>query len=67
MLSDNGLKIYAACAVRVTVFSTGDMFRPVSNFMELPAFTQSAHSYALLLHIMEKMCHCVLFVKEELQ
>ena len=24
---------YAACAVHVTIFSTGDKFQPVSNFM----------------------------------
>ena len=40
--------IYTACAVRVTIFSTGSKFRPVSNFTELHAFTLAARSYALL-------------------
>ena len=37
-----------SCAVRVTIFSTGGKFRPVSNFTELHALTQASHSYALL-------------------
>ena len=41
----------AACAVHVhvgvTIFSTGGKFQPVSNFRELDAHTQVAHSYAL--------------------
>ena len=40
-----------ACAVHVhvgvTIFSTGGKFQPVSNFRELDAHTQVAHSYAL--------------------
>ena len=35
-------------AVRVTIFSTGGKFRPVSIFMELHALTLVARSYALL-------------------
>ena len=34
--------VYAACAVRVTIFSTGGTFRPVSNFTELHALTLAA-------------------------
>ena len=40
---------YAACAVRVTIFSTGGKFRLVSNFTDLHALTLAARSYALLL------------------
>ena len=52
MLSNNGyVYVYAACAecVCVTIFSTGSVFRPVSNFMEVHALiTLPARSYALL-------------------
>ena len=41
--------VYAACAVCVTIFSTGGKVRPVSNFTELRALTQAVRSYALLL------------------
>ena len=41
--------VYAACAARFTIFSIGDKFRPVSNFMELHALTPAARSYALLI------------------
>ena len=40
--------VYPVCAVRVTIFSTGAKFRPVSNFMELHALTQATRSYELL-------------------
>ena len=59
--------VYAAYAVRVTIIRTGGKFRLLSNCTELHALTQAACSYALLLHIMEKMCGCFPFVKEELQ
>ena len=38
---------YAACAVRVTIFSTGGKFCPISNFTELHALESQV---ALLLH-----------------
>ena len=41
--------VYAVCAVRVTISSTGGKFRAFSNFMELPVLTLAACSYALLL------------------
>ena len=37
-----------SCAVRVTIFSTGGKFRPVSNFTELHTLTLAACFYALL-------------------
>ena len=40
--------VNAACAGRVTVFSTGGKFGPVLNFTELHALTLAARSYALL-------------------
>ena len=40
--------VKSGCAVRVTIFSTGGKFRPVSNFTELHAHTLVARSYALL-------------------
>ena len=52
MPSNNGLCLvytYTACAVCVTIFSTGSKFRPVSNFRELHTLTQATHSYALLI------------------
>ena len=42
---------YAACVVRVTIFSTEGKFHPVSNFTYLYALTQVARSYALLMRI----------------
>ena len=45
--------VYAAYAVRVTIFSTGSEFQPVSNFTECYTPTLAASSYALLLS------HCV--------
>ena len=51
------MSIYAACAVRVTIFSIGSKFWPVSNFTELHALTQT-RSYALLLCMMTKMYCC---------
>ena len=39
--------VCAACPVRVTIFSTGGKFQPVSNFTELHALTLAARSYAL--------------------
>ena len=41
--------VYTACTVCVTIFHIGIKFRPVSNFTELHAVIQAAHSYALLL------------------
>ena len=38
--------VYTA-AQYVTIFSTGGKLRPVSNFTELHALTQAAHSYVL--------------------
>ena len=35
--------------VRVTIFSTGGKFRPVSNFTELHTLTLATRSYTLLL------------------
>ena len=46
VLSNNGLCLHTAA--RVTIFSTGGKFGPVSNFTELHALTQVAHSYVLL-------------------
>ena len=40
--------VNAACTGRVTIFSTGGKFRPVSNFTQLHALTLAARSYALL-------------------
>ena len=42
-----------ACAVRATLSSTGDKFRPVSNFTELHALTLAARSYTLLVPVIE--------------
>ena len=46
--------VYAACAVRVTIFSTGGKFQPVSNCTELHTLTLAlaARSYALLVMYM---------------
>ena len=44
IFSNNGL-----CGVHVTVFSTDGKFQTVSDFAELHALTQAAHSYSLLL------------------
>ena len=41
--------VYTACAVCVTIFSTGSKFQLVSNFKELHALTLPACSYALLI------------------
>ena len=41
--------VYAACAVPVTIFSTGGKFRLVLNFTDLCALTLAACSYVLLL------------------
>ena len=43
--------VYAVWAVRVTIFSTGGKFQPVSNFTELHTSTQAACSCALLLNV----------------
>ena len=43
------LTFYAACAVHVTIFSTGGKFRPVLIFTYLHALTLVACSYVLLL------------------
>jgi len=40
--------LYAACAVHVTIFSTGGKFHPVLNFTQLHALTQVIHFYTLL-------------------
>ena len=40
--------VYAACIVRVTTFSTGGKFQPVSNFTESHTLTQATRSYTLL-------------------
>ena len=42
--------MYTACPVRVTIFSTGGKFQPVSNFTELHTLTLAARSYALQHH-----------------
>ena len=42
------MSTHAACAIRVTVFSTEGKFRPVSNFTELQAPTLAACSYVLM-------------------
>ena len=63
-----------ACAVRVTIFSMGGKFRPVSNFTELHALALAARSYVLLVHsYVENVVHTVslyiavayLFIKHE--
>ena len=41
--------VYAACAVCVTIFSTGGKFRSISNFEKLHALTLATHSHALLI------------------
>ena len=43
--------VYAACAVRVTIFSNGSKFRLVSKFTELHALTLVTCSYVLLITI----------------
>ena len=50
VLSNNGLCLCIA-TVRVTIFSTGGKFQPVSNFTELHALTLAARFYALLVYI----------------
>ena len=40
--------VYAACAVCVTIFSTGGKFQLVSNSTELHALTLAVRSYVLL-------------------
>ena len=40
--------VYAVCAVRVTISSTGGKFRAFLNLMELPVLTLAARSYANL-------------------
>ena len=52
MFSNNSLchaQYQEFITVRVTIFSTGGKFQPVSNFTELHALTLAACSYALLL------------------
>ena len=39
--------VYGACPVRVSIFSAGGKFQPVSKFTELHALTLAARSYAL--------------------
>ena len=41
--------VYAACAVRVTIFSMGGKFQPVSNLTWLHNPILAARSYALLM------------------
>ena len=43
--------VYATCAVRVTIFSTGSKFRPVSNFTELYTLTLAAQFLCALVHV----------------
>ena len=40
--------VNTACAVCLSIFSTGSKFRLVVNFMELHTLTQAIHSYVLL-------------------
>ena len=40
--------VYAACAVCVTIYSTGGKFQPVSICTKLHALTLATRSYALL-------------------
>ena len=42
---------YVHMQLHVTIFSTGGKFQQGSNFTELHALTQAAHSYALLLYV----------------
>ena len=49
--------VYAACAVRVTIFSTGGKCRLLSNFMELHALTLAARSYETLETLIIKYSH----------
>ena len=46
--------VYAACAVHVTVFSTGSKFCPSSNFMALHTLTLATCSFVLLSVYMER-------------
>ena len=41
--------VYAACAGRVTIFSTGGKFGPVSNFEKLHTLTLATRSCVLLI------------------
>ena len=43
--------VYTAHAGRVTIFSTGGKFRPVSKFTELHSLALAARSYALLVGV----------------
>ena len=43
--------VNAACAGRVTIFSTGGKVRPGSNFTLLHALTLATRSYALLVKV----------------
>ena len=40
--------VYEACPGRVTIYSIGGKFQPISNFMELRTLTLAARSYVLL-------------------
>ena len=41
--------VYAACAVRVTIFNSGGKFQPISNFTKLHTLTPAAHFHTLLI------------------
>ena len=54
--------VYATCVVRVTIFSTGGKFRPVSNFTELHTLTQAARSYSLLIYPIIVKCNTTMVI-----
>ena len=56
MCTLSNINIYAACTMRVTIFSTGGKFRPFSIFMYLHVLTLVARSYVLLLCTMNRIC-----------
>ena len=49
------MSMQRTCAGRVTIFSTGGKFRPVSNFTYLHTLTLATCSYALLVHANEAL------------
>ena len=53
------LTFYTAYAVRVTIFSTGRKFRPVSIFYVVTHSYSSHHSYALLIMYVSRYTYCV--------
>ena len=56
---------YVACAVHVTIFSTGGKFCLVSNFTKLHTLTQVACSYVLLFYVWLCMVKFVCVIKQD--